>query len=204
MTRSLRIALVLVAAAVLAQQAAAQESKAAKYTREKLKQVIDDFDSKETGTKAFFEDVNRELTKSITFKIDGTSGISNNTKLTYKAKKVTVEKLLNDISDKYEFGWIVISDPGNNKVDGNIVIRRNAKGKERGYELGKEPKEEKKSSSLQPPLLPRTTGIALREMKAASPAHREAIESYLRNLANRQAVLPNSIFVEAPLRLARD
>ena len=36
MTRSLRIALVLVAASVLAQHAAAQESKAAKATREKL------------------------------------------------------------------------------------------------------------------------------------------------------------------------
>ena len=124
MTVSLRIALVLIAAVALAQQAGAQESKAAKYTREKLKQVIAEIDDKEVGAKAFFEDVNRELGKALKFKIDGTTGISNNTKLSYKGKKVTVEKLLNDISDKYEFGWIVISNPGNNKEDGNIVIRK--------------------------------------------------------------------------------
>lgn len=154
MTRSLRIALVLIAAAVLAQQAGAQESKAAKYTREKLKQVIADFEAKETGTKAFFEDVNRELETQLRFKIDGTSGISNNTKLTFKAKKITVEKLLNDLSDKYEFGWIVISNPGNNKEDGAILIRKGAKGKERGYEFGKEPKTDKtpKTSSVGPTL----------------------------------------------------
>ena len=142
-----RIAFTLIAVAVLAQTAVAQESKAAKSTREKLKQVIADFDSKETGTKSFFEDVNRELDTPLRFKIDGTSGISNNTKLTYKGKKITVEKLLNDISDKYEFGWIVISNTGNNKEDGSILIRRNPKGKERGYELGKEPK---KTGSLLP------------------------------------------------------
>ena len=162
MTGSLRIALVLIAAAVLTQQAAAQDSKAAKFTREKLKQVIAEFDSKETGTKVFFEDVNRELDTPLRFKIDGTSGISNNTKITYKAKKVTVEKLLNDISDKNEFGWYVISNPGNNKEDGAILIRRNSKGKERGYELGKEPKGEK-SSSLELPR--REMGFILHELK---------------------------------------
>jgi hypothetical protein len=153
------LTLMFVGLASLAQQAAAQESKAAKSTREKLKQVIEEFEAKEVGTKAFFEDVNRELEKSINFKIDTTSGISNNTKLTYKAKKVRVEKLLNDLSDKYEFGWIVISNPGNNKVDGWVVIRKSDKGKERGYEAGKEPKAEKQSSlrwprTRQPALAP--------------------------------------------------
>ncbi len=199
---SLRIALVLVAAAILAQPAAAQESKAAKYTREKLKQVIDEFDEKEIGTKAFFESVNRELKTEIKFKIDGTTGISNNTKITYKAKKVTVEKLLNDVSDKFEFGWIIISDPGNNKVDGTVVIRRNSKFKERGYEEGKAPKKEK-TSSLQTPR--RDTELILQELTAdTSSAHREAIESYLRALANQPAPLPDAIFVRAPQRLARD
>ena len=145
MIRSLRLALVLLGLALLAPQATSQESKAAKATREKLKQVIAEFEAKEVGTKAFFEDVNRELEKEIKFKIDGTTGISNNTKLSFKAKKVTVEKLLNDLSDKYEFGWVVISNEGNNKVDGWIVIRKSEKGKERGYEAGKEPK---KTSSL--------------------------------------------------------
>ncbi|HZZ81707.1 MAG TPA: hypothetical protein VFE62_24610, partial [Gemmataceae bacterium] len=99
-----RVAIALLTAAVLTQVAAAQESKAAKFTREKLKQVIAEFDDKEVGIKVFLEDVNREIEKGIKFKIDGSTGISNNTKVSYKGKKVTVEKLLNDVSDKYEFG----------------------------------------------------------------------------------------------------
>jgi hypothetical protein len=149
MHRSLRLCVLVVGLALFTQQGTAQESKAAKSTREKLKQVIAEIDLKEIGTKAFFEDVNRELDKTINFKIDNTSGISNNTKLSYKAKKVSVEKLLNELSDKYEFGWVVISNPGNNKIDGWIIIRK-GKGKERGYEAGKEPKEEKQSSLLRP------------------------------------------------------
>jgi hypothetical protein len=148
MIRSIRLFALIAAVLVAAQTGSAQESKAAKATREKLKQVIDEIDLKEVGTKAFFEDVNRELEKSINFKIDNTTGVSNNTKISYKGKKITVEKLLNDVSDKFEFGWVVISNPDNNKVDGWIVIRRTLKGKERGYEAGKEPKE--KSSSAAP------------------------------------------------------
>ena len=83
MIRSLRLTLVLVGGALLVQQASAQESKAAKATREKLKQVIAEFEGKDIGAKAFFEDINRELDKSINFKIDNTTGISNNTKLTF-------------------------------------------------------------------------------------------------------------------------
>lgn len=147
MIRSLRLVAMVLGFALLAQHADAQESKAAQSTRMKLKQVIAEIDLKEIGSKAFFEDVNRELDKTINFKIDNTTGISNNTKLTYKAKKVTVEKLLNDVSDKFEFGWVVISNPGNNKIDGWIIIRKNEKAKERGYEAGKEPK---KTSMLVP------------------------------------------------------
>ena len=157
MVRAFYFALAAIVLAILSQQATAQESKAAKSTREKLKQVIAEFEAKEVGTKAFFEDINRELEKTIKFTIDGTTGISNNTKLTFKAKKVTVEKLLNDLSDKYEFGWVVISNVGNNKVDGWVIIRKTDKGKERGYEAGKEPKTEKGSSLL----LPRETDSVL-------------------------------------------
>jgi hypothetical protein len=134
MYRTMIAAIALVSAA---QNAFAQESKAAQQTRTRLKQVIAEIDIKEIGTKAFFEDVNRELDKTINIKIDNASGVSNNTKLSYKGKKVTVEKLLNDVADKYEFGWVVISNPDNNKIDGWVIIR---KSKERGYEAGKEPK----------------------------------------------------------------
>jgi hypothetical protein len=146
----IRLSLVLLGAALVASHASAQESKAAIATRQKLKQVIAELDIKEIGTKAFFEDVNRELDKPINFRIDNASGVSNNTKLSYKGKKVTVEKLLNEISDKYEFGWVVISNPGNNKVDGSVVIRKSSKGKERGYEAGKEPKKTGEQQSSLP------------------------------------------------------
>ncbi|MSQ96707.1 MAG: hypothetical protein EXR98_19435 [Gemmataceae bacterium] len=150
MNRSFRLAVVVLGLALLTQQASAQESKAAQSTRQKLKQVIAEIELKEVGTKAFFEDVNRELDKTINFKIDNASGVSNNTKLSFKGKKVTVEKLLNEVSDKFDFGWVVISNPGNNKVDGWIIIRKSSKGKERGYEAGKEPKEKEQSSLWHP------------------------------------------------------
>jgi hypothetical protein len=143
MIRSLRFGAVLLGIILLAWQTAAQEkeSKAAQATRMKLQQVIGELNIKDIGTKEFFEDVNRELDKTINFKIDNASGVSNNTKLSFKGKKFTVEKLLNELSDKYEFGWVVLSTPGNNKTDGWIVIRKSSKGKERGYEAGKEPKD---------------------------------------------------------------
>ncbi len=186
MIRSLRLVLVLIGLALLGQPALCQDSKAAKSTREKLKQVIADFDAKEIGAKAFFEEVNDKLDKSINFKIDNTTGISNNTKLSFKAKNITVAKLLNDVSDKYEFGWFVVSNVGNNKVDGWVMIRKTDKGKERGYEAGKEPKKE---SSLR---VPGERELVLQEPQAGmSLGHREVIENYFRGL-NRSA--PEAIF----------
>lgn len=115
-----------------------QDSDAAKTTRKKLQQKVT-IELKEIGTKAFLEDVNRELDKAINFKIDNASGVSNNSKMTYKGKDVTVEKMLNDLCDKYDFGYVVVSNPSNNKVDGSVLLRKSTKGKERGYEAGKEP-----------------------------------------------------------------
>lgn len=131
----------------------AQESQAAKATRMKLKEKIS-VDFKETGTASIFKEIAGEMEKPVTFKIDNASGVSNNTKLTYSAKNKSVEEILNEISDKGEFGWVVISNKDNNKVDGNVVIRKSSKGKERGYEAGKE-----KGSRLEPnaPLIPRST-----------------------------------------------
>ena len=118
----------------------AQESNAAKTTRKKLQQKVT-VDFKDEGTKAVIEQVFGEMDKAPKFKIDNASGVSNNTKLTYKAKDKSVEQILNDISDKLDCGWYVVSNAANNKVDGSVVIRKNTKGKERGYEAGKEPKE---------------------------------------------------------------
>ena len=134
---------------LLAQSALAQESQAAATTRKKLATKIS-IDIKEVGTKAFFEELNLELDKPFRFVYDNASGISNNTKMTYKGNDVAVEKILNDLADKYEWGYFVKSDAGNNKVDGAIVIRKSSKGKERGYEAGKAPKKAADKSSRAP------------------------------------------------------
>jgi hypothetical protein len=118
-------------AAYLTQGAAAQESKAAKATRDKLKQKAS-VDAKDQSTKSIFDELLGEADKPIKFKIDNVSGISNNSKLTYKAKDKAIEEILNEMSDKFDFGWFVVSNESNNKVDGWIMIRKNSDGKERG------------------------------------------------------------------------
>lgn len=145
MNRCIRIALVLALAALGVQSVSAQESKAAQSTRKKLKQKIS-VDFKEVGTAAVFTEIKGEMEQPVNFKLDNNSGVSNNTKLTYKAKDKTVEQVLNELSDKAEFGWYVVSNPSNNKIDGWVIIRKNTKGKERGYEAGKEPKGDKGTS----------------------------------------------------------
>lgn len=117
----------------------AQESTAAKTTRKKLQQKIS-VEFKEERTADVFKSVFDEMDKPVKFKINNASGVSNNTKITYKAKDKTVEQVLNDLSDKLDCGWIIISNAANNKVDGSIEIRKSTKGKERGSEAGKDPK----------------------------------------------------------------
>ena len=117
----------------------AQESTAAKTTRKKLQQKIT-VEFKEERTKDVIESVIGEIDKAPKVRIDNASGVSNNTKLSYKAKDKTVEQVLNEICDKLDCGWYVVSNAANNKVDGSVVIRKSTKGKERGYEAGKEPK----------------------------------------------------------------
>jgi hypothetical protein len=179
MTSSFRILFALIAAAALVQGAQAQESKAATATRKKLQQVVGEIEAKDLFTKVLFEDINREIDNPLRFKFDATSGVSANTRLTYKAKKLTVEKILNELSDKYEFGWFVISNEGNNKEDGAIMIRKNSKGKERGYELGKEPK---KGASLDRQILPARAGIQHASIEFVDRRNSELIAAYYRKL----------------------
>lgn len=149
MIRSIHLVVVLAGIAVLAPQAWTQESKAAQTTRMKLKQKIS-VEFKEIGTADIFKEIKNEMDKPVNFKIDNVSGVSNNTKLTYKAKDKAVEDILTEMSDKFDFGWVVISNAGNNKVDGWVIIRKSSKGKERGYELGKEPTKDKGASLFMP------------------------------------------------------
>ena len=114
-----------------------EETPSAKATRKKLKQKIT-VDEKEIQFKGMLDAIKGEMDKPVSFKIDNTSGISNNSKVTYSAKDKTVEEILNELADKYEFGWYVVSN-AKDRVDGWIMVRK-YKDKERGYEAGKEPK----------------------------------------------------------------
>jgi len=125
-----------------------QESNAAKATRKRLKEKIT-VEIKETPFKAALEEISRETNNKVKFKIDNVSGISNNSKVTVIAKDKTVEAILNELADKYDFGYYVITAPEGDQVNGKVMVRKNVK-KERGYEAGKEPKDEK-SSSLRVP-----------------------------------------------------
>ncbi|HEX3313488.1 MAG TPA: hypothetical protein VHR72_01300 [Gemmataceae bacterium] len=141
------LALAVMASGLLVPNVSAQaESKSAQATRKKLLQTIDAYDEKDIGTKDFLSDIlKNQVDKEIRFTIDNGSGVSNNSKLSMKFKNYTVEKVLNEFSDKMDCGWFVESNVGNNMKDGRVVIRKNSKGKERGYEFGKEPK--KKASA---------------------------------------------------------
>ncbi len=139
MVRILYTTLLAFAVAFTAQSALAQESKSAQATRMKIKQKIS-VTFKETRTADVFNEIKTEMDKPVNFKIDNVSGVSNNSKLSYSAKDKTVEQILNEVCDKLECGWFVNSNAANNKIDGWITIRKSTKGKERGYEAGKEPK----------------------------------------------------------------
>jgi hypothetical protein len=114
-----------------------EETPSAQATRTKLKQKIS-VDEKEIGFKAMIDVIKGEMDKQPSFKIDNISGISNNSKVSYAAKDKAVDEILNELADKYEFGWYVVSN-AKDRNDGFIMIRK-FKEKERGYEWGKEPK----------------------------------------------------------------
>src|SRR5207245_860651 len=82
----------------------------------------------------------------VSFKIDNASGVSNNSKLSYKADNKTLAQVLDEVCTLNDMGYVIISKPGD-RYDGWVLIRK-GKGKERGYEAGKEPKE--KSSAVRP------------------------------------------------------
>jgi hypothetical protein len=126
-----------------------QDTPSAKATRKRLQEKIT-VEIKETPFKEAIEEIRRELNNKVSFKIDNVSGISNNSKVTIIAKDKTVEAILNELADKYEFGYYVISSNDKDRYNGWIMVRK-FKDKERGYESGKEPKKDK-ASQLRDPL----------------------------------------------------
>jgi hypothetical protein len=136
---ALTLTLAFAALAGLAPHAGAQDTPSAKATRKRLQEKIS-IDLADVRLKDALDDLKRELSKPISFKLDNVSGISNNSKVTYTAKDKTVEQILNDLCDKYDMGYVVQSK-ANDRYDGWVILRK-GKGKERGYEAGKEPKQE--------------------------------------------------------------
>src|SRR5258708_29596556 len=100
MSRKLTVVFLAAAALVLVGRAAAQDSQSAAATCKKLQQQIT-ISEKEVGIKNLLDGINNEVDKPIRFKIDNVTGVSNNMKVSYSGKNVTVEKILNELSDKY-------------------------------------------------------------------------------------------------------
>jgi hypothetical protein len=159
------------AALLLPAGAAAQqrETPSAKATRKKLEMKISvEWDN--VPLKVAVDDLKAEFDNRLGVKIDNVSGVSNNTKVTYKAENQSLKKILGDLCTKYDWGYIVKSEAGN-RYDGWIIIRKSA---ERGYEKGAEPKgggaKESSAAPARPgPALARPAAPAL---SAALPARR--------------------------------
>jgi hypothetical protein len=111
--------------------AAADDTPKAAATRKKLEKKIK-VDYKDT----LFRDVMDDLKDQgeVTFLPDTKNGVNLNLKVTLKAADKTVEEVLNAVCDKADTGWYIITT--NKAYEGSIKITR---GKERGYEAGKEP-----------------------------------------------------------------
>jgi hypothetical protein len=139
-----RVAVAVVCASLVG-TAAAQETPAAKATRKKLQQKIS-IEFKDTRMQDAMNEIKSELNDRISFKIDTMSGVSNNTKVSFKAEDTPAQKVLDAFCTKNDLGWFVLSDK-KSRYDGWIIIKR---GNERGYEKGKGPKETKESSALPP------------------------------------------------------
>jgi len=133
---------------VSADLAFGQETPSAKATRKRLQEKIT-VEIKETPFKEAVDEIRRELNNKVSFKIDNVSGLSNNSKVTVIAKDKTVEAILNELADKYDFGYFILSNE-KDRYNGWIILRK-YKDKERGYEAGKEPKKESSSGLLRVP-----------------------------------------------------
>ena len=111
-----------------------QDTPAAKRTRARLKEKIS-IDVKDTRVKDVLDEIRRRMNNKVSFKIDNASGVSNNTKLTYKDDNKTLAQVLDEVCTLNEMGYVIFSRPGD-RYDGSILIRK-GKGKEAGYEGGR-------------------------------------------------------------------
>jgi hypothetical protein len=127
------LTLALAAALLLPALAAADDTPKAAKTRAKLSMPVS-VEWKDTLFRAVVDELNDDV-PALGIRADTKNGVNLNQKITYKAKEKPVGEVLNELCDKFEMGWYIISNKANG-YDGTVYFTR---GKERGYEAGKEP-----------------------------------------------------------------
>jgi hypothetical protein len=113
--------------------AGADDTPKAAKTRAKLQEKIE-VAWKATPLRDVIDELNDKV-PALGIQADTKNGVQLNTKVTYKAKGKPVGQVLGDLCDKYDLGYYIISNKANG-YDGTVKLTR---GKERGYEAGKEP-----------------------------------------------------------------
>jgi hypothetical protein len=109
----------------------------AAVTRQLLKTKVS-VDYKDTPLSEVIDDIKDQIKdktkKVLGVRVDNKGGVSNNTKFTYKADDKPLEEVLDEMFQKNDLGYIVISQQGN-AYDGTLLI---VKGKARGYPVKKD------------------------------------------------------------------
>jgi hypothetical protein len=126
------IPLLLLVAATTAHAADTDSTKAA-ATRKKLQDKVT-VEWKDELFRNVIDALNDSV-PALGVRADTKGGVNLNAKITYAARDKPVGDVLNEICDKYDMGWYIISNKANG-YDGTVWVTR---GKERGYEAGKEP-----------------------------------------------------------------
>jgi hypothetical protein len=125
-------------------QAADTDSQKAAATRKKTADKVS-VEYKDTLVRDVIDDLNDKV-PALGIRADTKGGVNLNLKVTYKAKDKPAVEVLNEICDKFDMGWYIIAKKAD-AYDGTVWITR---GKERGYEKGKEPEPAAKDAKDKP------------------------------------------------------
>lgn len=135
--RRFLLAIPLVAAFALL--AVADDTPKAAATRKKLDQPITVL-YKDTLLRDVIDDL-KEKVEGLGILADTKGGVNLNSKISYKAEEKPAREVLDGICDKFDLGYLVISQQGTG-YDGSLKLTR---GKERGYAEGSAPSGKDKS-----------------------------------------------------------
>jgi hypothetical protein len=117
----------------------ADDTPKAAATRELIKKTKLTVDIKEQRLEdamdTLKEEVKDKTGKTLTVIFDGKGGVSKNQKVSVSAKDKTIEEILDALFKPVELGYFIDQSKS---YDGSLKV---VKGKARGYEEGKEPKD---------------------------------------------------------------